>query len=105
MTKVFDLVVKYLPALISMAEGIFSWKSKSGADKKAWVMGTLQTVTAGIAAESTGGQAETWSKIKQPVDVALEGLVGVAQATGVFEATEPVNLPVGYFSVTSGGNG
>jgi hypothetical protein len=83
-TSVFDIVVKYLPALISMAEGLFSWKTKSGADKKAFVIGTLKTVTAGIASESTGGQKDTWTVIGPSVDMALEGLVGVAQATGVF---------------------
>jgi hypothetical protein len=41
-TTVFDIVVKYLPALISMAEGIFSWKEKGGADKKTFVLGTLR---------------------------------------------------------------
>jgi hypothetical protein len=94
-TGVFDIVVKYLPALISMAEGLFSWKEKSGADKKTFVLGTLKTVTAGIVAESTGGQAETWAKIGPGVDMALEGLVSVAKESGVFEKTpEDVNAAI-----------
>lgn len=88
LSGILDLVVKYLPSLISIAEGIFSWKAKSGADKKAWVQGTLQTVVTGIAAESTGGQKETWEKIAPSVSVMIDASVELANATGAF--TEPV---------------
>ena len=58
LSGILDLVVKYLPSLISIAVGIFSWTSKAGAAKKEWVNETLKTVATGIAAASTGGQAD-----------------------------------------------
>ena len=88
---ILDLVVKYLPSLISIAEGIFSWKAKSGEDKKAFVQNTLQTVVTGVAAESTGGQAETWAKIKDPVSVMIDASVAIAKETGVFVEPEYPN--------------
>ena len=81
LSGILDLVVKYLPSLISIAEGIFSWKSKAGADKKAWVNETLKTVATGIAAESTGGQADTWTKIAPSISVMIDASVELANAS------------------------
>lgn len=91
LSGILDLVVKYLPSLISIAEGIFAWKDKSGADKKAWVQGTLQTVATGIAAESTGGQAETWAKIAPSVSTMIDASVELAKQTGLFVEPEVGN--------------
>ena len=85
LSGILDIVVKYLPALIGIAEGLFSWKNKSGADKKEWVTETLKTVATGIAAESTGGQKETWEKIAPSVSVMIDASVELANAAGAFE--------------------
>jgi hypothetical protein len=85
LSGIFELVVKYLPALISIAEGIFSWKAKSGEDKKAFVTDALKIAATGIAAESTGGQKETWDKIAPAVSVMIDASVELAKVSGVFE--------------------
>lgn len=82
---VLPIILKFLPALIGIAEGLFSWKSKSGSDKKDFVTNTLKTVVAGVQSESTGGQKETWDAIAPSVSIAIDGLVGIANATGFFE--------------------
>ena len=81
----FPLVMQFLPSLINIAEGLFSWKAKSGADKKAFVTNTLQGAVTAISAVSTGGQKDTWAQIGPSVSVAIDGLVGVANAMGAFK--------------------
>jgi len=83
-TKILDLVIKYLPSLIVIAEGLFSWKKKAGVEKKEFVQETLHTVVNGIEAESTGGQKETWEKIGDPVGKLIDASVEIANETGVF---------------------
>jgi hypothetical protein len=82
---ILPIVLKYLPALIGIAEGLWSWKSKAGADKKEFVTNTLQTVVTAMQTESTGGQKETWSQIGPSVSVAIDAMVGVANAVGAFK--------------------
>jgi hypothetical protein len=80
----FNLLAKYLPSLIAMVEIAFTWKDKSGPEKKAAVTETLKVVANGIQAESTGGQAETWAKIAPVVDQSIETAVAIAKITGAF---------------------
>jgi hypothetical protein len=92
---ILPIVLGYLPSLIKIAEGLFSWKEKSGPDKKAFVESTLETVVNGIAASSTGGQKETWDKIKPGVSTAIDGLVEIANNVGMFDEVSQTGLAGG----------
>lgn len=82
--EIVGLIVRYIPSLIALAEGIFSWKAKSGPDKKDFVTGALKTVVGAVAAESTGGQANTWAKIAPTVDKLIDASVELANEVGAF---------------------
>lgn len=84
MTNILTLVVKFLPMLISIAEGLFSWKTKSGTHKKEWVSSSLKRVVDTVAANSTGGQALTWEHIGPSVDMLIDASVALANKAGAF---------------------
>ena len=94
--NIFLMVLKYLPSLVSLAEGIFSWKKKSGALKKSFVKGTLKTIFTGVAAESTGGQKTTWDALETSVDMLIDSTVKIANAAGAFDE------PTGVDAYTAG---
>lgn len=87
MVKMFAIFLQVFPTilqLMGLAEKIFSDKPNSGAEKKALVMGATQAIIGGIAAVSTGGQAETWQKIKDPVSAIIDNAAAI-----VFPNDEP----------------
>lgn len=90
---VLATVLKYLPSLLMVAEGLFSWKAKSGPVKKAFVSDSLQAVVRATAQESTGGQKETWSKLEAPVSKLIDSMVEVANAAKLFERPTVVASP------------
>lgn len=74
-----DFVFKLLPflvRLIGLAEQVFR-QPKSGPEKKAFVVDAAKTVVDGIGAVSTGGQAETWGRISQPVDEIIDATADI----------------------------
>lgn len=94
-TALLPLIVWAIPKLVSLAEGLFSWKSKSGADKKAFVEGSLKNIVGSMQEISTGGQKNTWDELAPSISVLIEGAVGLAKATGFFE-DENAKISGGY---------
>lgn len=79
------LAVNLMPFIIKVVgfvEGIFG--NGTGEVKKAAVMGATQAVFEGMKAVSTGGQKETWTAIEEPVSKLIDGIVTLANATGVW---------------------
>lgn len=65
-----QLLLQILPfvfRLIPIAEKAFADVPKSGAEKKAMVMGATSVAVDALATISTGGQKETWDRIAKPV--------------------------------------
>lgn len=98
--SIFGFILGMLPQLINLAEGIFSFKSKSGEQKKEFVSGTLKTAVDIVDSVSTGGQKKTWDTIAPAVSVMIDSAVEVANAAGVFSSgiDDRIN------SITAGGN-
>lgn len=73
------LLINLAPAiikLIGMAEIALADKPKSGAEKKALVMGATEAIVEGMTSVSTGGQKETWEQIKEPVSGLVDAAAG-----------------------------
>lgn len=85
LAALLPLIVWAVPKLVSIAEGIFSWKAKSGADKKQFVTNTLQGVVGSMQQVSTGGQKETWDNLAPAISMLIEGSVAMANAIGAFD--------------------
>ena len=83
--NILALILANLPNLLNVAEGLFSFKQKSGADKKAFVSNTLKTVVGSVSTMSTGGQAHTWEKIGPTIDGLIDVSVELANHAGAFE--------------------
>lgn len=91
--KVWLVTMRHLPDLINMAEGLFTYATKTGADKKAWVLDTIKRIFSGIAGESTGGQAETWNEeTMEAVDTLIDGAVELANSVGAFDEPGGIEL-------------
>ena len=82
----------FLPDLISLAEGIYAWKAKSGADKQAFVHTALNTVYDDIAKNSTGGQAKTYADFNDSVTTLIDAGVEVAKTAGAFDDKQGYSL-------------
>jgi len=70
MGKFFELAIKLLPTILQLmgaAEQFFGDKPNAGAAKKLAVMTATGAIINGVESVSTGGQAETWERIKEPV--------------------------------------
>lgn len=83
------LAVNLMPFIIKMVgfvEEIFG--DGTGETKKAAVMGATQAVFSGMQAVSTGGQKETWTTIEEPVSKLIDGIVTLANATGVWGSSK-----------------
>lgn len=83
------LAVNLMPFIIKMVgfvEEIFG--DGTGETKKAAVMGATQAVFSGMQAVSTGGQKETWDKLQEPVGKLIDGIVDIANATGVWGSSK-----------------
>lgn len=79
------LIVWAIPKLTSIAEGVFSWKKTSGADKKRFVTATLKGIVGSMQEVSTGGQKETWNNLAPAVSLLIDGSVAMANAAGVWQ--------------------
>ena len=68
----FLMALKLLPTVVSLmglAEKVIVKEgTKTGTQKKAWVIEGAKAMVGGIADVSTGGQAETWRKLESIVD-------------------------------------
>lgn len=82
------LVLTNLPELITVAEGLFSWKAKSGADKKAFVSNTLKQVVTSATEQSTGGQAKSLEKMGATIDTLIDVSVELANHAGMFDPSD-----------------
>lgn len=74
------IIVKLLPfifQMVTLAEKAFSDKPKSGADKKALVTTGAKAAVGAITAISTGGQADTWNRIAEPVSGIIDMAAGI----------------------------
>ena len=76
-----NLLVALLPTIIKLmgiAEVTMADKPQSGPEKKNFVMSIIEAIFGGISAISTGGQAETWNRIKEPVGTIIDAAAGIA---------------------------
>jgi len=69
--SIFLQLVPYIIELCKNAESLVEGE-KTGETKKAAVMSAVETLLSGVVAVSTGGQAETWAKIKPLVSLAVD---------------------------------
>jgi hypothetical protein len=73
--NVLQIIMTILPGLIQLAETAFSWKQKSGQDKKNFVVTAVQSFLAIIQGVSTGGQKATWERYSPVISSAVDVLV------------------------------
>lgn len=75
------LIVKLIPtilSLVTLAEKLFIEKPQSGAEKKSFVMAVLETLSGGASSVLTGGAADTWTKIKDPISMIIDAAATIA---------------------------
>ena len=83
------LAVTLMPFVVKMVgfvEQIFG--AGTGEVKKQAVLGATQAVFEGMQQVSTGGQKETWDKLQEPVGKLIDGIVDIANATGVWGSSK-----------------
>jgi hypothetical protein len=82
------ILLQMLPSLIGLAEKLLG--PKAGVGKKDLVMEATGIAMTAIGAFSTGGQAETWDKIKPLVSTIVDAGVAIAfpkpSATSLIDA-------------------
>lgn len=74
------LLIKLIPTiiqLITFAEKAFADTPGTGAQKKELVTGAAKAIVGGVVAVSTGGQAETWDRIAEPVGTIIDSTAGI----------------------------
>jgi hypothetical protein len=86
MPSLLALIIKILPSLVAVAEAIFN-KPKAGEDKKAWVMGIVDSAMQGADVALTGGAAETWAVIRPEMSKIVDGAAAIA-----FPKPNPMSL-------------
>jgi hypothetical protein len=79
------LIVWAVPKLVMLAEGIFSWGTKTGTQKKEYVTTSLKTIVDGFQEKTTGGAKTSWDNLAPSIDMLIEGAVGIGNAVGFFE--------------------
>ena len=67
----FALVIQLLPFILKLME-IVERVIKDGKVKKEIVMATTEVIIGGIQSVSTGGQAETWDRIAEPISAIID---------------------------------
>ena len=75
----FGLILKLLPFIINLmrvAEDL-SEEPGSGAQKKEAVIDGTKIVISALSEVSTGGQKETWDKIKEPLGKVIDLIAGL----------------------------
>ncbi|PKN67173.1 MAG: hypothetical protein CVU57_04270 [Deltaproteobacteria bacterium HGW-Deltaproteobacteria-15] len=81
MNKYMAIAMKLLPTILQLmgiAESLFEDKPNSGKEKKAVVTTAAKAIVEGVGAVSTGGQAETWERIKDPVSNIIDNAAAIA---------------------------
>jgi len=79
--NIIALLIKLLPVilqLMSLAEKAYADKPDSGAEKKALVIDVTGALVQGAEAVFTGGAAETWDRIKEPVGSIIDSAASIA---------------------------
>ena len=80
MGKFFEMAIRLLPTILQLmgaAEQFFGDKPNSGAAKKQAVMTATGAILNGVESVSTGGQAETWERIKEPVSNIIDNAASI----------------------------
>ncbi len=75
------LIVKLIPtifSLVTLAEKLFLDKPQSGAEKKNFVLAVLESLSGGASSVLTGGAADTWVKIKDPISMIVDAAATIA---------------------------
>ena len=78
--QILAIIAQVLPALLELmgfAEKYFN-SPKSGPDKKAFVLGGVQAVVAGMQTVSTGGQKETWDAVAKVASPLIDAAANLA---------------------------
>ena len=82
--KLIKIIFGMLPSLVRTVEAFVS-ETGQGAEKKVLVKEILRGIVNGIMTLSTGGQADTWSKLEGLVDGAIDGIVSMFNVFGWFD--------------------
>ena len=67
-------LVPFVIKMIGIVEKLFDDVPDSGADKKAFVMAAVEGIFGVVLGISTGGQAETWAKIKPTISSIIDAV-------------------------------
>jgi hypothetical protein len=70
------VLVQILPSLISLAERLLG--PKTGEAKKDLVMSAVEIAMTAVGGLSTGGQAQTWDKLRPLVSQVVDAIVAMA---------------------------
>ena len=73
--SLFLRLIPFIVKLMKIAEDFGD--QGSGTDKKEMVVGAVGAVVDGIEEASTGGQKETWGKIKDPISGVVDIIAGL----------------------------
>ncbi len=73
--SLFLRLIPFIIKLMKIAEDF--GEQGSGAHKKDMVVGAVGAVVDGIEEASTGGQKETWGKIKEPISGVIDLIAGL----------------------------
>jgi len=76
-----QILIALIPTIIKLmgiAETAYANVPQSGAEKKTLVMTIIEAIFGGIGAVSTGGQAETWARIQEPVSSIIDSAAAIA---------------------------
>jgi len=74
-----NILLKAIPFVIEMvqlAEKAFDDHPESGADKKAMVLQAVQCAFDAVVGSSTGGQKETWERLRPIIESFIDMAVG-----------------------------
>ncbi len=76
--KYISLFLRLIPFIVKLMHIAEDFGDPgSGADKKGMVVGAVGAVVDGVEEASTGGQKETWGKIKEPISGVVDIIAGL----------------------------
>lgn len=87
-----NILIALIPTIIKLmgiAETTYANVPQSGEQKKSLVMMIIEAIFGGIGAVSTGGAAETWTRIQEPVSTIIDSAAAIAfpkSATSLVDA-------------------
>ena len=79
--NILQILIALLPTVIKLmgiAEVSLADKPQSGAEKKSLVLQIVEAIFGGIASVSTGGQAETFERIREPLGAIIDSAASIA---------------------------